>query len=77
VLFLKGKIVASDCTKTPEAAVTVLSGMTTYTMHVSDYKTLVVVGEDQFSCEWKNRPVSVNYRATGKREGEVVSIEVR
>jgi hypothetical protein len=50
--------------------------MTTYTMHVSDYKTLVVVGEDQFSCDWKNRPVSVNYRATGKREGEVVSIEV-
>ncbi len=77
VLFLKGKIVASDCTKTPEAAVTVLSGMTTYTMHVSDYKTLVVVGEDQFSCAWKNRPVSVNYRATGKHEGEVVSIEVR
>jgi tetratricopeptide (TPR) repeat protein len=76
VLFLKGKIVTSDCTKTPEAAITVLSGMTTYTMHVSDYKTLVVVGEDQFSCDWKNRPVSVNYRATGKREGEVVSIEV-
>ena len=76
VLFLKGKIVTSDCTQTPEAAITVLSGMTTYTMHVSDYKTLVVVGEDQFSCDWKNRPVSVNYRATGKREGEVVSIEV-
>ena len=76
VLFLKGKIVTSDCTKTPEAAVTVLSGMTTYTMHVSDYKTLVVVGEDQFTCDWKNRPVSVNYRATGKREGEVVSLEV-
>jgi tetratricopeptide (TPR) repeat protein len=76
VLFLKGKIVTSDCTKTPEAAITVLSGMTSYTMHVSDYKTLVVVGEDQFSCDWKNRPVSVNYRATGKREGEVVSIEV-
>jgi hypothetical protein len=76
VLFLKGKIVTSDCTKTPEAAITVLTGMTTYTMHVSDYKTLVVIGEDQFSCDWKNRPVSVNYRATGKRSGEVVSLEV-
>lgn len=76
VLFLKGKIVGSDCSKAPEAAITVLSGMTTYTMHVSDYKSLVVVGEDQFSCDWKNRPASVNYRATGKREGEVVSIEV-
>ncbi len=77
VLFLKGKIVSSDCSKSPEAAITVLSGMTTYTMHASDYKSLVVIGEDQFSCEWTNRPVSVNYRATGKRAGEVISIEVR
>ncbi|MGA8298788.1 MAG: tetratricopeptide repeat protein [Terriglobales bacterium] len=77
VLFLKGKIVSSDCSKAPEAAITVLSGMTTYTMHASDYKSLVVVGADQFSCEWANRLVSVNYRATGKRTGEVVSLEVR
>jgi len=76
VLFLKGKIVSSDCSKSPEVAITVLSGMTTYTMHAPDYKTLLVIGEDQFSCEWANRPVSVNYRATGKREGDVVSLEV-
>jgi tetratricopeptide (TPR) repeat protein len=77
VLFLKGKIVSSDCSKAPEAAITFLSGMTTYTMHASDYKALVVIGEDQFSCDWKNRPVAMNYRAIGKRGGEVVSIEVR
>lgn len=77
VLFLKGKIVSSDCSKAPEAAITVLSGMTTYMMHASDYKALVMIGDEAFSCDWKNRPVSVNYRATGKREGEVVSIEVR
>ncbi|MFZ3339822.1 MAG: hypothetical protein WA213_02990 [Terriglobales bacterium] len=77
VLFLKGKIVSSDCSKSPEAAITVLSGMNTYKMHTSDYKTLVVIGEDRFSCAWTNRLVSVNYRATGKRAGEVVSIELR
>jgi tetratricopeptide (TPR) repeat protein len=76
VQFLKGKIVSSDCSKPPEATVTILSGMTTYKMHASDYKSLVMVGEDQFSCEWKNRLVSVNYRAAGKHEGELVSIEV-
>jgi tetratricopeptide (TPR) repeat protein len=75
VQFLKGKIVSSDCSKTPEATVTILSGMTTYRMHVSDYKSLLIIGEDQFSCEWANRPVSVNYRASGKHEGELVSIE--
>jgi tetratricopeptide (TPR) repeat protein len=76
VQFLKGKIVSSDCSKPPEATVTILSGMTTYKMHASDYKSLLVIGEDQFSCEWKNRLVSVNYRAVGKHEGELVSIEV-
>ena len=77
VLFLRGKIVSSDCSKSPEAAITVISGMTTYTMHASDYKNLVVIGEEKFSCEWSNRLVSVNYRATGKHTGEVISLEVR
>ena len=76
VQFLKGKIVSSDCSKPPEATVTILSGMTTYKMHAADYKSLLVIGEDQFSCEWKNRVVSVNYRTVGKHEGELVSIEV-
>jgi len=75
VQFLKGKIVSSDCSKAPEATVTILSGMTTYKMHASDYKSLLVIGEDQFSCDWKNRLVSVNYRAVGKNGGELVSIE--
>jgi len=74
---LKGKIVQCDCSKAPEALINVISGMTSYTMHTSNYKTLLVIGEDQFSCEWKNRPVSLNYRATGKNAGEVVSIEFR
>jgi tetratricopeptide (TPR) repeat protein len=77
VQFLKGKIVSSDCSKSPEATVTVLSGMTTYKMHASDYKSLLVIGENTFSCDWTNRLVSVNYRAIGKHEGELVSIEVR
>jgi hypothetical protein len=75
--FLKGKIVSSDCSKPPEATVTVLSGMTTYKMHASDYKSLLVIGEDQFSCDWKNRLVSINYRAAGKNAGELVSVELR
>jgi len=74
---LKGKIVQSDCSKPPDVLITIISGMTSYTMHAPDYKTLLVIGEDQFSCDWKNRPISLNYRATGKHAGEVVSIELR
>ena len=75
--FLKGKIVSSDCSKPPEAIVTVLSGMKTYKMHASDYKSLLVIGEDQFSCEWKNRVAAVNYRPVGTSGGELVSVEVQ
>jgi tetratricopeptide (TPR) repeat protein len=75
--FLKGKIVSSDCSKPPEAMVTVLSGMKTYKMHASDYKSLLVIGEDQFSCAWKNRMAAVNYRPVGKDGGELVSVEVQ
>jgi hypothetical protein len=36
-----------------------------------------VIGEDQFSCEWRNRPAAVNYRVVGKTGGELVSVEVQ
>ena len=74
---IKGKIVQSDCSKPPDVVITIISGMTTYTMHAPDSKSLLTIGEDQFSCDWKNRPVSVNYRPTGKSTGELVSIESR
>jgi tetratricopeptide (TPR) repeat protein len=77
VQHLKGKLVASDCAKAPEAIITVLAGMKTYKLHTGDYKTLLIIGADQFSCEWKNRIVSVNYRVVGKSEGELVSLEVQ
>ena len=77
VQFLKGKLVNSDCSKPPDAVLTVLVGMKTYKLHTADFKTLLVVGEDQFSCDWRNRVVAVNYKPSGKNEGEVVSVEVQ
>jgi tetratricopeptide (TPR) repeat protein len=77
VQFLKGKLVSSDCSKSPEATLKVVAGMKTYEFHASDFKSLLVIGADQFSCDWKNRVVAINYRAAGKNAGEVVSIEVQ
>jgi hypothetical protein len=57
--------------------VTFLAGMKTYRLHTSDFKTMLVIGQDQFSCDWKNRIVSVNYRAVGNNAGELVSVEVQ
>ena len=77
VQHLKGMLVLSDCTKSPEAVSTLLVGMKTYSLHSPDYKSMLVIGEDQFSCDWKNRIVSVNYRAVGNNSGELVSLEVQ
>ena len=75
--FLKGKLVGSDCSKPPDAMVTILVGMKTYKLHTADFKTLLVIGEESFSCDWKNRIVAVNYRPVGKNEGELVSLELQ
>jgi tetratricopeptide (TPR) repeat protein len=77
VQHLKGKLVSSDCSKPPDAVVTFLVGMKTFRLHASDYKTLLVIGQDQFSCDWRNRIMSVNYRAVGNNGGELVSVEVQ
>lgn len=77
VQYLKGRIVSVDCSRSPAATVTVSSGGRILKLHTSDYKTLVVIGADEFSCEWRNRATSVNYRANGRSEGDLVSLEVQ
>jgi len=36
-----------------------------------------VIGADQFSCDWQNLRVSVNYKPGGAADGDLVSLEVR
>jgi tetratricopeptide (TPR) repeat protein len=76
VQFLKGKIVSVDCSQTPGAVVTMTTAGRTIKLHTSDYKALVLMGSDQFSCDWKNRAASANYRSSNKTEGDLVSLEV-
>jgi len=77
VQYLKGKIVSVDCSQAPAATVTVSSGGSILKLHTADYKALVVIGADEFSCEWRNRATSVNYKASGRSEGDLVSLEVQ
>jgi hypothetical protein len=41
-----------------------------------NYKSLLMVG-DEFSCEWRDRAVVVNFKAGGKADGDLVSVEVQ
>jgi hypothetical protein len=45
-------------------------------LSVPDRSKAVLIGADNFQCEWKDVPVSVNYRASGAQQGDIVSLEV-
>jgi hypothetical protein len=77
IKFVKGKLLAIDCTQPPAAVLTVSAGTRVLKLRTPDYKSLTLIGADQFSCEWKGRAVAVNYRAGGATDGDLVSLEVQ
>jgi tetratricopeptide (TPR) repeat protein len=77
VQYLKGNLRAVDCSQTPAAVLTISSGAKTIKLRTADYKSLTLIGADAFSCDWTNRAVSVNYKAGGKSDGDLVSLELR
>ena len=74
---MKGKLVSVDCSQTPVAVLTVVSTKKTLKLRTENYKSLLLIGADDFSCSWKDRPVAVNYKAGGKADGDMVSLEVQ
>ena len=77
VKFLKGKLATVDCTQAPAAVLTVITGRGTLRLRSEDYKSITLIGTDDFSCDWRNRAVAVNYKAGGKLDGDVVSLEIQ
>ena len=75
--FAKGRLIAVDCSKAPAATLTVSSEAGTLKLHSADYKSLLVIGADDFSCDWRDRQVTVNYKPRGGADGDLVSLEVR
>jgi Flp pilus assembly protein TadD len=76
VRFIKGKLSGVDCSAAPQALLSVMSGGRSLKLHVRDSKHVVLIGADEFSCDWKNKIVSLNYRERQDGEGDVVSLEV-
>jgi hypothetical protein len=75
--FFEGKLVDVDCSQSPAAVLTVSSGSAVLKLRTADYKSVLLIGADTFSCEWNNRSVSVNYKSRGMSDGDLVSLEVR
>jgi hypothetical protein len=75
--FVKGRLIAVDCSTAPTAVLTVTAQGAVLKLRAVDYKSLVLIGADDFSCNWKDRQVTVNYKPGGLIDGDLVSLEVR
>lgn len=74
--FLKGELVSSDCSKAPAVTITFRTKGRDWTLSAPDAKKLLLIGEENFSCEWTNRKASVNFKQTGEGKGEMISLEL-
>jgi tetratricopeptide (TPR) repeat protein len=75
--FVKGRLDSVDCTQAPAAILTVTANGTVMKLRAPDFKSLVLIGADDFSCDWHDRQVTVNYKPGGSVNGDVVSLEMR
>jgi tetratricopeptide (TPR) repeat protein len=75
--YLRGRLLSVDCSQAPAAVLRVETGSKTLQLRTADYKSLLVIGADSFSCEWRDQKVSVNYKARGASDGDLVSLELR
>jgi hypothetical protein len=75
--FLKGRLIAVDCSEPPTAVLTVSAEGIVLKLRAADSKSLLLIGVDDFSCTWTNRQVTVNYRPGGLSDGDLVSLEMR
>ena len=75
--FVKGRLVDVDCSQSPAAILSVNVDGLELKLRAANYKSLVLIGADEFSCAWADRKVTVNYKPGGSTAGDVVSLEVR
>jgi tetratricopeptide (TPR) repeat protein len=77
VQFVRGKLMKVDCSQNPAAILTIRTNSRTMRLRTDNYKSLLLVGADEFSCDWTDRAVVANYKAGGKADGDLVSVEVQ
>jgi len=75
--FIKGKVVAVDCSASPQAVLTLDVGAKSIKVHVADSAHVELIGADEFSCDWAGRSIAVNYHERLDGEGDVVSLEMQ
>jgi tetratricopeptide (TPR) repeat protein len=77
VKFVKGMLLSVDCSKAPQATLKVLVAGKKMDLLTEDFKSLVVVGASEPSCEWHDVHVAINYKAGKTGPGDLVSLELQ
>jgi tetratricopeptide (TPR) repeat protein len=77
VLYMYGRLQSVDCSGDPVAIMNVRSGAKLMKLRTDNYKKLLLMGADEFSCDWRDRKVLVNYKPGGKADGDVVTLELQ
>jgi len=75
--FFKGRLIAVDCSQAPAAILTVVAEGSVLKLRAPDYKSLLLIGADDFSCTWRDRLITANYKPGGLSDGDLVSLEMR
>jgi tetratricopeptide (TPR) repeat protein len=76
VLYAYGLLESVDCSADPVAVLKVRKGPKLMKLRTDNYKKLLVMGADDFSCDWRNQKVLVNYKPGGKSDGDLVTLEL-
>ena len=77
IRYLKGTLLSVDCAAAPAATLSVRAGGRTWKILTANYQKMALIGADEFSCQWHDRRVAVNYRAMSAGEGALVSLELQ
>ena len=76
--YLYAELMSVDCSTPPTATLNLNADGKRLRLNAPDAKQVIVIGSDEnFSCEWRNRRVLVNYKAGGRTDGELLTVELK
>jgi Flp pilus assembly protein TadD len=73
---LKGKIVSIECSAEGNAVLHVAASGHQWTFKAPNYANTVLIGPARFDCGWRDVNASINYKASGTQEGDIVTLEI-
>jgi tetratricopeptide (TPR) repeat protein len=76
--YMYAELMSVDCSRPPAATLNLNADGKRIRLSAPDEKQVIVIGSDEnFSCDWRNRRVLVNYKVTGRSDGELLTLELK